>query len=226
MFLKKNYKPLPARDYAPNESLKKFYLFNLYGIINSEPRFKAYKKGDMKQRVSLILPDLRQVVLDIFSTNKKYRPTFGNNWKDLQIICAFNATFMGTFNVNNKEVLYFQMGSSSKNQNNRGVWLSGKGEKFWKDPIRKKDANYIFQIEAKKCWPFPIPTPPGLIWGSEGSILLGDMSKIYTNFHTSFFEPWDFEEFVKLHRKIADGLKGVKNIYTGKLQYEKLNFVK
>ena len=196
---------------------------HIVGIVNSRIITKKYSTGSILQRFGVILPCHTNIILEIWSSGEETKPKFSENWKNLQMIAIFSASYGGETKVDGQYFKVFRL-ECKKNKNYRFIWLSDENPTFWIDPILQRDSNEDFFADCDSCWPDPPPIAEGILKRSSGSYIAKNVYKYLGHLHTNHFEESHFSKLFKTYEKVRKGVHGVLNIYTGNPTCTNFNF--
>ena len=209
-------------EFDGKEDLKKGQ--NLCGIINSPVISFTTKTKKILTRFGVLLPDKTQVILEIWSQDEKSTPKFSNKWSVLQLIIIFNIYYGGDTCIDGKNYKIFRMGCKYEHKFGRFIWLSNDSDQFWYKPISQYDVMVNKRALARDSWPRRVPFGTGFLRQSKGSVISKRWAKSVSSIHTRDFEPFSFEEIIKLHGYVKRGVCGYLNLLTKKPLHKSASF--
>ena len=200
-------------------------LMDTIGIINGQVMIQGFS-GNVLTRIPLLLPTSQQSVLDIWNADENLHATFATDWKRLQLCAVRDIHLMGFYKIREKKILYFRAKPGKITEKRKFIWLSEDAADFWDKPVSVADP-YNKDADEQESWPDLPEGPTGFLRASAGSVLktrLYSSDDLDTALHMSDLDPFYWEDFEKLYRKIHGALNDHVSHNTNRLLNKHLLF--
>ena len=168
--------------------------YSIAGIINAGFESTASQYGMMSLKIPILTIAQTQLVVEIWNANREMEPRLGKNWRNLQFAFFQGVRYYGVKRIEEREIHIFRL--SSKNPEDRFLWLSNDRDDFWSNPI--SHVTCYSHIQAYNRAYLTTTIPDGYLDKSSGS----NFGKIWQNKDNIHSKVYNLVQFIcTLHDK-------------------------